>query len=69
MRFKEKLIGIILIVLGALPFLLKIEKIANFFAKYKVLSYLVPGEWVYQIILIIVGILLIWKVRHRIETI
>ena len=44
MKIKEKIIGIILIILGALPFLLKIDKIGAFFLKYKFLTYLTPGE-------------------------
>jgi len=68
MPIKEKLLGLILIIIGALPFLLKIDRIAAFFAKYKFLSYIVPGEIIYQIILIVIGILLIWRIRPRIET-
>jgi len=68
MRVKEKLIGIILVVLGALPFLLKIEKIGTAFTTNKVLSYIAPGEWIYQIIIIILGVLLIWTIRSRLES-
>ena len=67
MALKEKIIGLIIIIAGVLPLLLKVEKIANFFAKNKFLSYLVPGEIIYQIIIIILGVLLIWTVRPRIE--
>ena len=63
MNLKEKLIGIILIILGALPFLLKIEKISSWFTTNKILSFLSPGEIIYQIIIILLGILLIWRVR------
>ena len=61
MPIKEKILGIILIVLGAFPFALKVDRIANFFAKYTFLSYLTPGEWIFQAVLIIIGILLLWR--------
>jgi hypothetical protein len=63
---KNKLIGLILIIIGILPFLLKIENIATSFEKYTFLSYLVPGELIYQVIIIGLGVLLIWTVRPRI---
>jgi len=66
MAIKEKLIGIILIVVGALPFLLQIESV-NQSLPADILSYLAPGEIVYQIVIIALGIWLILKVRHRIE--
>ena len=68
MPLKEKLFGMLLIIIGALPLLLKIGAVGDFFAKYKFLSYLVPGEIIYQLVLIIIGGLLIWKVRPRFET-
>lgn len=68
MKLKEKLIGIILIVLGALPFLLKIERIGTTFSTNKILSYIAPGDWIYQIIIIILGISLVLTLRHRIES-
>jgi len=63
---KNKFIGLILIIIGILPFLLKIESIATSVEKYTFLSYIVPGEIVYQIIIIGLGVLLIWTVRPRI---
>ena len=66
MAIKEKLIGIILIVVGALPFLLQFESV-NQSLPADILSYLAPGEIVYQIVIIALGIWLILKVRHRIE--
>ena len=60
MQIKEKIIGVILI---------KIDKISTAFTSSKFLSYLMPGEIVYQIILIILGILLIWTMRSRFEAI
>lgn len=67
MALKEKLLGLILIIAGLFPFLLKIKSIGDIFAKYTFLSYLAPGEIIYQIILIVLGILLIWKVRGKVE--
>jgi len=66
MGMKTKLIGFILIIIGALPFLLKNEKLAESLNQYTLVTYLVPGGIVYQILLIILGILLIWTVRPRI---
>jgi hypothetical protein len=63
MQIKEKIIGILLILLGALPFLLKINTISTWFTANKFLSFFSPGGIVYQIIIIILGILLIWTVR------
>ena len=69
MQIKEKLIGIILIILGALPFLLKIESISTFFTENKILSFFAPGEIIYQIVIIILGALLIWRIQPRVESI
>ena len=63
MAFKEKLIGLILIVLGAWPFLLKIEAVESFFSAYKFLEMLTPGEIVFQVALIVLGVLLVLKFR------
>ena len=63
MGFKEKVIGLVLILLGAWPFLLKVEAVGTFFAKYKFLEVLTPGEIVYQVAIIVLGALLIWRVR------
>jgi hypothetical protein len=68
MAMKNKLIGLILIIIGILPFLLKIQSIATAVEKYSFLSYLVPGELVYQIIIVILGAWLIWTVRPRVQT-
>ena len=65
MSFKEKILGIVLILIAILPLLLKIKAIADSFAKYTFLSYLVPGEAVYQIILILIGILLVWSMKPK----
>ena len=69
MQIKEKFIGMLLIILGVLPFLLKIESISNAFLNNKVLSFFAPGEIIYQIVIIILGILLIWTIRPSLETV
>lgn len=58
MSAKEKIIGAVLIVIGALPFLLKIKAINDAIGSYK---WILPGEIVYQIVLIALGVLLIWQ--------
>lgn len=68
MTAKRKIIGFLIIIIGILPFLLKIQSIADAFSKYTFLAYLTPGEPVYQIILIVLGVLLIWRVKPRIVT-
>jgi hypothetical protein len=68
MGIKNKLIGFILIVLGVWPFLLKIESVETYFATYKFLEVLTPGEIVYQLVIILLGVWLIWKVKARVET-
>ena len=67
MAVKEKLIGLVIIVLGAWPFLLKIGAVGKFFESYKFLEMLTPGEIVYQVILILLGVWLIWRVKPRVE--
>jgi hypothetical protein len=67
MAAKEKIIGLVLILLGAWPFLLKIEAVGSFFSQYKFLEVLTPGEIVYQIVLIVLGVLLIWRIKSRVE--
>ena len=65
---KEKIIGLILIILGLWPFLLKIDAVGNFFSAYKFLEMLTPGEIIYQLIIIVFGVLLIWNIKARVET-
>ena len=67
MALKERLIGVILIIIGALPFLLKFEPIGDFFTG-SVLEILVPGELIYQLVIVILGALLIWKMTRRLES-
>ena len=65
MGLKGKLIGLIVILLGVWPFLLKIDRVGTFFASYKFLEMLTPGEIVYQVAIIVLGILLIWNVGFK----
>lgn len=67
MGAKEKLIGLILIIAGAFPLLLKIESFSNAMSQYQFLSYIQPGEILYQIVIVILGVLLLWTVKPRIE--
>lgn len=67
MTMKNKLIGLILIAVGALPLILKIGSISNSLSKYTFLSYLVPGEILYQAIIIVLGIWCIWTLKPRVE--
>ena len=66
MAMKTKLIGLLIILLGAWPFLLKIEAIGVLFESYKFLDVLTPGEVVYQIVVIVLGALLLWTFRPRV---
>ena len=59
MVVKQRLMGIILIIIGILPLFLKIEAIKTSLSQYTFLTYLMPGEIIYQIVLILLGILLL----------
>ncbi len=63
MAFKEKLIGVLLIAMGILPFLLKIESINKAIGKY---TFILPGEYLYQIVIVILGLLLLVRLRQQI---
>ena len=63
MILKAKLAGMILIIIGVLPFFLNIEKFSAFFDKYSFLSFVLPGGIGYQILIIIIGAWMIWKVK------
>lgn len=63
MTLKEKGIGLILIIVGALPFLLKIETIKDSIPGF--LIGLIPGEPIYQGLLVILGLLLFFSLRPR----
>jgi hypothetical protein len=56
-----------LIALGVWPFLLKIEGVANYFAEYKFLTMITPGEILYQAAIIVLGVLLIWTLRSTVH--
>ncbi|MGD2073227.1 MAG: hypothetical protein PVG65_07055 [Candidatus Thorarchaeota archaeon] len=56
MSFKTKIIGLVLIIIGALPFLLKIEAVNNLISKY---AWILPGGIVYQMMIMILGVLLL----------
>ena len=62
MAAKEKIIGIVLVVLGVFPFLLNIKAIGGVLGQY---TWLLPGETVYQIALIILGVLLILGKKRK----
>jgi hypothetical protein len=63
MTAKEKVIGLILIIVGAIPFLVQMK----LFSDPKLVPYLTPGGIVYQVIIIILGILLLLEFRRRYE--
>ena len=65
MTFKEKLAGIVLVALGLLPLLLKVESISKSVSTNSWISYIVPGTIFYQIIIIAVGILLVITIRKK----
>jgi len=62
---KTGLIGILMIIIGAFPLLLNIKSISDSLAPYTFLSYVQAGQPVYQIILILLGVLLLWNPRPR----
>lgn len=64
MAFKEKLIGLILILVGALPFLMKINAINLLLGKY---LFIMPGQTLYQVVVIILGLLLLIRIPSREE--
>ncbi len=68
MVFRNKVIGVILILLGALPLLLKIKSIGDAFASSGFLSWIVPGEIIYQIVIVVLGLLLLIRFRTSIES-
>ena len=64
---KSKITGFLLIVIGALPFLLKIDAVSEFFGNYGFLGFVMPGEIGYQILIILLGVWLIWTVKPKME--
>lgn len=67
MPLKEKVIGLILVIVGAIPTLLKIESFAAATEKYAFLKLIIPGTMAYQAIIILLGISLIWTLRHHVR--
>ncbi|MDD5193346.1 MAG: hypothetical protein PHF67_02050 [Candidatus Nanoarchaeia archaeon] len=65
MAFKQKIIGFLLVLIGILPFLLKLDYITSYFSKYTFLPYLAPGDIFYQAIIILLGILLVVEFNPR----
>jgi len=62
---KEKLVGIILLVVGAFPLLLKIKSVSDSLSQYAFLQYLSPDAYIYPIVIIILGALLLYTPRPR----
>ena len=62
---KEKLVGIIIIIIGAFPLLMNIESFANSLKQYTFMTYLMAGQPVYQIILILLGVLLLYSPKPK----
>lgn len=58
---KELIIGISLIFMGILSFLLLIPFLNDFMSDTPFLNLLIPGEWIFQVILIALGILVMFK--------
>jgi len=65
MGAKEKLVGIILLIVGAFPLLMNITSISDSLKQYTFISYVMAGEPIYQIIIIILGILLLWSPKPK----
>lgn len=63
MGMKEKLIGLVLVILGLWPVILKIGAVAEYVKQYSFLTYLTPGELVYQAIIVVAGLLLLISMR------
>jgi hypothetical protein len=62
---KEKLVGILLIIVGAFPLLMNVKSISDSLSKYSFVSYLTAGGYIYQIIIIVLAVLLLWSPRPR----
>ena len=67
MPLKEKVIGLIIVIFGALPFLTNIPQITGAIEKYAFLKTIVPGSLPYQIIIIALGISLIWTLKPQVR--
>ena len=66
MGLKEKVFGIVLIIWGALPFFLKIDIIREYIESYDLLYAFTPGEIIYQLVIIVLGFFLIFKLKPRV---
>ncbi len=66
MSAKSGLVGIIIIIVGAFPLLLNINSIKNSLAPYAFLSYVQAGQPVYQIVLILLGVFLLWNPKPNV---
>lgn len=62
--FKQKFVGIILIIIGIYPLLNNIKPVAEYFSKYPWLSYFNGGGPVYQFVVVILGVILVWEMRR-----
>ena len=67
MGLKEKIIGILLIVVGAWPFLLMIEQVSEIVEGWGIVEILTPGEIAYQIIVVLLGVLLLISLKPRMQ--
>ena len=65
MGAKEKLVGIILLIVGIFPLLMNITSISDSLKQYTFISYLNAGGYIYQIVLIILGVLLLYTPRPK----
>ena len=67
MGFKEKIVGVLIVVMGAWPFILMITSVKDFVTRNPLLNYLSPGQPAYQIILIVLGAFLLWSPKPRMQ--
>ena len=67
MPIKHKFIGFAIVIVGLLPFLTKVPPIAEAVEKYKFLTGIVPGSIIYQVIIVLLGILLLLKLRPNLS--
>jgi len=58
----QKVIGTILIVIGALPFLLMIEVVNTWMTAN--MSWIIPGSIIYQAVIVVIGVVLLIEKRQ-----
>ena len=58
---KELVIGIVLIVLGLMQYILLIPFVGDFIADTFILNLMIPGKWIFQVLLIVLGVLVMFK--------